>query len=167
MHENPMVNTEKIKVGRLEDMPDSVSKKKENWLETLRSRKLEKISRNRNEAIEDSNVKTPKARKKIKNIERKENLSSSLKKKLSERMKIMKSEKIKENSDIRNIFWKMQEKISDDLDKGQILKKINVKVDSPRMKIQNVREKGNKTRKISPEKQKSVKDLIRKLESKS
>ena len=82
-------------------------------------------------------------------------------------MKIMKNEKMKEENDIRKVFWKMQEKITDELDKGQLIQKINVKIESPGKKINSDSKKKINNKKISPDKQRSVKDMIRKLESKS
>ena len=96
----------------------------------------------------------------------KENSSSSPRRKLGKKMRNIKNEKkIKENYDIRKMFWKMRDKIGEEINDDEIYKKINK--NSENQNDEKIPHTINIMKKISPVKRKTVKDLVRKLESKS
>ena len=152
--------TEKISEKEVEkiEAQGTIEKKKENWLETIK-KKLEG----------QETMRTP-IGKKILSIQGKENSSSSPRRKLGKKMRNIKNEqKIRENCDIRKMFWKMRDKIGEELNDDEIYKKIDKKINknSDNQDDEKIPTSIKNMKKISPLKRKNVKDLVRKFESKS
>ena len=67
--------------------------------------------------------------------------------------------------ELNNMFWKMRDKIGEEINDDEIYKKINK--NSENQNDEKIPHTINIMKKISPVKRKTVKDLVRKLESKS